>query len=62
MSSILFTRFNVALRPTTLPQLVTVAGDKGVAPAPFVMNTGTWMITIKTTKEVMIVSIPFFFF
>ncbi|CAB3226438.1 unnamed protein product [Arctia plantaginis] len=47
-------KFNVALRPTTLPQLVTVAGDKGIAPAPFVMNPGNWMITIKTTKEVMI--------
>ncbi|XP_049703370.2 laminin subunit alpha [Helicoverpa armigera] len=47
-------KFNVALRPTNKPQLVTVAGDKGIAPSPFVMNPGSWMITIKTTKEVMI--------
>ncbi|KAJ8736784.1 hypothetical protein PYW07_000055 [Mythimna separata] len=47
-------KFNVALRPTVKPQLVTVAGDKGVAPSPFVMNPGNWMVTIKTNKEVMI--------
>ncbi|KAJ8738019.1 hypothetical protein PYW08_000614 [Mythimna loreyi] len=47
-------KFNVALRPTHKPQLVTVAGDKGVAPSPFVMNPGSWMVTIKTNKEVMI--------
>lgn len=49
-------RFSVALRPTARPQLVTVAGEKGIAPAPLVMNPGSWMITIKTNKEVMIVS------
>lgn len=49
-------RFSVLLRPTTHPQLITVAGEKGNAPAPFVMNLGNWTITIKTTKEVMIVS------
>ncbi|KAH9634640.1 hypothetical protein HF086_000612 [Spodoptera exigua] len=47
-------KFNVALRPTIQPQLVTVAGEKGIAPSPFVMNPGNWMITIKTTKEIMI--------
>ncbi|XP_032527888.2 laminin subunit alpha [Danaus plexippus] len=46
--------FNVQLRPTTQPQLVTVLVEKGIAPAPFVMNAGTWTVTIKTTKEVMI--------
>lgn len=45
------------LRPTVLPQLITVAGQKGNAPAPFVMNPGNWTVTIKTNKEVMIVSI-----
>ena len=52
----LLCRFNVALRPTSQPQLVTVAGEKGIAPSPFVMNPGNWMVTIKTNKEVMIVS------
>ncbi|XP_037870167.2 laminin subunit alpha [Bombyx mori] len=47
-------KFNVYLRPTVLPQLVTVAGDKGVTPAPFVMNPGNWTVTIKTNKEIMI--------
>ncbi|XP_049885179.1 laminin subunit alpha [Pectinophora gossypiella] len=46
--------FNVYLRPTVLPQLITVAGDKGIAPAPFVMNPGNWTVTIKTNKEIMI--------
>ncbi|XP_075991137.1 laminin subunit alpha isoform X2 [Anticarsia gemmatalis] len=46
--------FNVALRPTSSPQLVTVAGDKGIAPSPFVINPGNWMVTFKTTKEVML--------
>ncbi|CAG9136876.1 unnamed protein product [Plutella xylostella] len=47
-------KFSVLLRPTVAPQLVTVAGDKGNSPAPFVMNPGNWTVTIKTTKEVMI--------
>ncbi|XP_045458049.1 laminin subunit alpha [Melitaea cinxia] len=46
--------FNVYLRPTILPQLLTVVVDKGNAPAPFVMNAGNWTVTIKTTKEIMI--------
>ncbi|XP_060809379.1 laminin subunit alpha [Amyelois transitella] len=47
-------KFSVLLKPTTQPQLVTVAGEKGLAPSPFVMNPGNWTVTIKTTKEVMI--------
>ncbi|XP_045509429.1 laminin subunit alpha [Colias croceus] len=47
-------RFNVYLRPTTQPQLITVQLEKGNAPAPFVMNAGNWTVTIKTTKEIMI--------
>ncbi|RVE52213.1 hypothetical protein evm_003132 [Chilo suppressalis] len=47
-------KFNVLLRPTGEPQLVTVAGEKALAPSPFVMNPGNWTVTIKTTKEVMI--------
>ncbi|KAM3968484.1 laminin subunit alpha [Aphomia sociella] len=46
--------FSVLLKPTAVPQLVTVSGEKGLAPAPFVMNPGNWTVTIKTTKEVMI--------
>ncbi|CAH2227088.1 jg4806 [Pararge aegeria aegeria] len=46
--------FNVYLRPTHKPQLVTVLVEKGNAPAPFVMNAGNWTVTIKTTKEIMI--------
>ncbi|KAI8431212.1 hypothetical protein MSG28_001250 [Choristoneura fumiferana] len=46
--------YNVLLRPTIQPQLVTVAGEKGLSPSPFVMNPGNWTVTIKTTKEVMI--------
>ncbi|KAG6444669.1 hypothetical protein O3G_MSEX003477, partial [Manduca sexta] len=47
-------KFNALLRPTHSPQLMTVAGEKGNAPAHFVMNPGNWTVTIKTTKEVMI--------
>ncbi|XP_059055423.1 laminin subunit alpha [Achroia grisella] len=47
-------QFSVLLKPTTEPQLVTVSGEKGLAPAPFIMNPGNWTVTIKTTKEVMI--------
>ncbi|XP_046976709.1 laminin subunit alpha [Vanessa cardui] len=47
-------RFNVYLRPTIQPQLITVLVEKGNAPAPFVMNAGNWTVTIKTTKEIMI--------
>ncbi|KAL0902126.1 hypothetical protein ABMA27_000070 [Loxostege sticticalis] len=47
-------KFTVLLRPTMEPQLITVSGEKGIAPSPFVMNPGNWTVTIKTTKEVMI--------
>ncbi|VVC86157.1 unnamed protein product [Leptidea sinapis] len=47
-------RFNVYLRPTVLPQMITVQLEKGNAPAPFVMNAGIWTVTIKTTKEIML--------
>ncbi|XP_063394216.1 laminin subunit alpha [Cydia fagiglandana] len=45
---------NVLLRPTVKPQLVTVAGEKGNTPSPFVMDAGNWTVTIKTNKEVLI--------
>lgn len=42
------------LRPTVVPQFVTVAGDKGKKPSAVVLDPGRYTFTTKCNKVVML--------
>ena len=50
----MFFSVKVLLRPTTEPQFVTVAGDKGKKPSAIVLDPGKYIFTTKCTKNVML--------
>lgn len=42
------------MRPTTSPQFVTVAGEKGKKPSAVVLDPGKYIFTTKCNKNVML--------
>lgn len=47
----------VQFRNTSVPEFVTVSGESGNTPKPFVMNPGRWSVSINVNGSVLIVSL-----